>query len=94
MGSRAISRLTVLGFGIVLILLAGLDVVLLQKLSIWVRVVPIASGDHFFASEVSVALYLLPVVLAGIGVNLVSHILVQHLSEAERRFDKTHKNMP
>ncbi|WP_295958411.1 hypothetical protein [Rhodoferax sp.] len=89
---RVISRPAVLVFGIVLILLAGLDVVLLQKLNSWAKVVPTPLEDHFFASEVSLALYLLPVVLAGIGVNLVSHVLIHHLGEAERRFDKSHKN--
>ena len=89
---RVISRPAVLVFGIVLILLAGLDVVLLQKLNSWATVVPAPREDHFFASEVSLALYLLPVVLAGIGVNLVSHVLIHRLGEAERRFDKSHKN--
>lgn len=49
--------------------------------------VPTPREDLYFASEVALALYLLPMVLAGIGVNLVSHVLVHHLAEAERRFD-------
>jgi hypothetical protein len=44
--------------------------------------------DYFFASEISVALYLLPVIFASTGTNLISHILIRHLTEAERRFER------
>jgi hypothetical protein len=33
-------------------------------------------------------------VFGGIGVNLISHILLRHLSEAEARFDKEHPGGP
>ncbi len=84
---RAISRPMVLLFGIVLIGLAGIDVVLLQWLGTWARGTPSTLDNRIFTSEVSAALYLLPVVLGGIGVNLVSHVLIHHLSAAEQRFD-------
>jgi len=84
---RAISRPTVLLFGVILILLAGLDVGLLQWLSAWSRATPSTLDNRIFASEVSTALYLLPAVLAGIGVNVVSHVVIHHLNVAERRFD-------
>ena len=48
--------------------------------------------DAVFLSEVGVALYVLPVLFGGIGVNLVSHVLVRHLTQAERRFDAEHRN--
>jgi len=35
---------------------------------------------------------LLIVLFGGIGVNLVSHVLVRHLTQAERRFDAEHRN--
>jgi hypothetical protein len=41
-----------------------------------------------FVSEVSVALYLLPLLFAGVGMNLISHILISHLEDAEKRFDR------
>jgi hypothetical protein len=31
-------------------------------------------------------LYVLPALLAGIGVNIASHVIIQHLSDAQRRF--------
>jgi hypothetical protein len=77
----------VLLLGVILILLAGLDVGLLQWLSVWSRTTPSTLDNRIFASEVSTALYLLPAVLAGIGVNVVSHVVIHHLNLAERRFD-------
>jgi hypothetical protein len=32
----------------------------------------------------------LPAVFGGIGVNLISHVLLRHLAEAEERFDREH----
>ena len=34
------------------------------------------------------SLYLLPAVFAGIGVNLVSHVVIRHLNLAESRFER------
>jgi len=45
-----------------------------------------------FVSEVSFALYLFPLMFGGIGVNMVSHVLVNHLTAAENRFAKEHSN--
>lgn len=88
MWRRAISRATVLFFGCVLIVLSGVDIFLLQRL----KSISIATAslldDAFFSSEISVALYLLPAVFAGTGLNMISHILIRHLVEAERRFDR------
>ena len=39
-----------------------------------------------FDSEVTVGLYVLPALLAGIGINVTSHVLIQHLTDAQRRF--------
>jgi hypothetical protein len=46
--------------------------------------------DALFASELSLALYLLPALFGGIGINLVSHVLVNHLVQAEKRFKSEH----
>jgi len=89
---RAVSSRTVLALGLLLALIAGVDVYLLQWLSH--LAVKTASGvdDAVFVSEVRVALYVLPVLFGGIGVNLVSHVLLRHLAQAERRFDTEHRN--
>ncbi|MDW5442644.1 hypothetical protein [Polaromonas sp. SM01] len=88
---KAISRKTVLWFGVALIVLAGIDIALLQMLSALVKLTPPGLDDTLFASELSIALYLLPAVLAGIGINVVSHVLIHHLLDAEKRFDREHE---
>lgn len=85
---RRISRSRVVGFGLLLILLSAIDALLLKHM------ITIARGtspfhELVFASEFSIALYLLPLVSAAIGTNLVSHVLVRHLFEAERRYDES-----
>jgi hypothetical protein len=52
----------------------------------------INSERFIFSSELSMALYLLPAVFAGIGVNLLSHVLIGHLNEAEQKFDQEHRH--
>lgn len=88
--TRAISRLAVLGFGIALVLIAGVDVYLLQSLAALARHTLSLADDAVFLSELSIALYVLPVVFGGIGVNLISHVLLHHLTEAEKRFEREH----
>jgi hypothetical protein len=46
--------------------------------------------DRIFNSEMSAALYLLPALYAGTGINLVSHVLISHLVDAEKKFDREH----
>ncbi|MDZ7867348.1 hypothetical protein [Acidovorax sp.] len=88
--TRAISRLAVLGFGVALVLIAGVDVYLLQSMAALARHTPSLADDSVFASELSIALYVLPAVFGGIGVNLISHVLLHHLAEAEKRFEREH----
>ena len=87
---RAISRRTVLLLGFALIAIAGLDVYVLQKLSQAAAHSASRLDDALFTSEVSVALYLLPALFAGLGINVVSHVLNNHLDAAERRFARQH----
>lgn len=89
---RAVSSRTVLAFGLLLTVLAGVDVYLLQSLSHLAANTASVVDDEVFLSEVGVALYVLPVLFGGIGVNLVSHVLVRHLTQAERRFDAEHRD--
>ena len=90
MWKQAISRKTVLLFGIILIAISGVNVILLQRLAEMAKASPSLLDDRIFASELSLALYLLPALFAGIGVNIMSHILISHLTEAERKFDRVH----
>lgn len=90
---RAISRRIVLMFGFMLVAIAGIDVYLLQSLSELAKATPSLADDSIFVSELSIALYLLPAMFAGIGINVVSHVLIRHLVEAERQFDRDHRDV-
>ena len=90
LATRSISRAAVLGFCIALVLISGVDVYLLQSLATVAKSTPSLADDAVFISELSIALCFLPVVFGGIGVNLISHVLLRHLTEAEMRFDREH----
>jgi hypothetical protein len=81
---RRISRGHVLMVGLLLVVMAGFDVYLLQILKRESAQTPSTADDVVFNSEITLGLYLLPALLAGIGVNIISHVLLQHLSDAER----------
>jgi len=83
---RAISRSTVLLLGLSLVAIAGVDVYLLQTLATQAKLTSSLADDAVFVSEVSIALYLLPAMFGGLGINVISHVLVSHLVEAETRF--------
>lgn len=83
---RAISRRTVLLLGFALIAIACFDVYVLQSLAQAATQSPSPIDDTMFVSELRVALYLLPALFAGLGINIVSHVLTNHLDQAERRF--------
>lgn len=89
-GRLSISRWTVLAFAVLLIVLAGVDVGLLQSLTEKARGSPGLPGVQLFSDQLALVLYVLPAAFAGLGVNLLSHVLVNHLNEAERRFDHRH----
>jgi len=90
LATQSISRPAVLAFGVVLVLMAGVDVYLLQPLKSLAHASPSLADDALFNTELSIALYVLPAVFGGIGVNLISHVLLRHLAEAEERFDREH----
>lgn len=85
---KSISRLTVLFFAAGLIAMSGIDVVLLSLLRELAQRSSSVIDDKLFAGELRLALYLLPAVFAGTGVNLLSHVLIQHLTKAEQMFDR------
>jgi hypothetical protein len=90
LAKRAISRTTVLLLGFSLVAIAGLDIYFLQSLAAAAKLTTSHVDDAIIGSEVAVALYLLPAMFGGLGVNVISHILVSHLVEAERRFIEEH----
>lgn len=92
LATRSISRTAVLCFGVALVLIAGVDVYLLQTLAVLAKKTASLTDDAVFTSELTIALYVLPVVFGGIGVNLISHVLLRHLNEAEGRFDREHRD--
>lgn len=90
LATRSVSRGTVLFLGFALVAIAGFDVYFLRHIAAVARATPSLADDAVFVSEVSFALYLFPLMFGGIGVNLISHILVSHLIGAEKRFSKEH----
>ncbi len=88
MAINAISRAAVAVLGLALVLVAGVDVYLLQSLAVLAKGTLSVVDDAVFLSELSIALYVLPLMLGGIGVNLISHVLLRHLEGAERRFER------
>jgi hypothetical protein len=93
LAKRAISQVTVFLFGFGLVVIAGIDVYLLRTLSAAAKLTPSLADDIVFVSELSVALYLLPAIAAGTGINLVSYVLIQHLAKAEALFNKDNPNV-
>ncbi|MGS0742882.1 hypothetical protein ACVBEF_13755 [Glaciimonas sp. GG7] len=92
LAKRAISRITVFIFSLALIVLAGINVILLRQLAHLATLTTSTLDSHVFSSEISIMLYLLPAVLAGIGVNVISHLLIAHLKHAEEQFDENRVN--
>ncbi|MDM0014299.1 hypothetical protein QTH87_17805 [Variovorax sp. J22P168] len=87
---RAISRWTVLTLGFSLVAIAAVNVYFLQRLATHAALTPSLADDMVFVSEVRVALYLVPALFAGLGINVISHVLTTHLTAAERRFAEEH----
>jgi len=91
---RTIARFAVLLFGAAMMILAALDVYLLQVLAVYARESASVLDDKIFGSELSTALYIFPALFAGIGVNIISHVLIAHLQKAEGQYDREHKKLP
>ncbi|MGH8492302.1 MAG: hypothetical protein ACRERR_04260 [Moraxellaceae bacterium] len=76
---RDISRWLLLAFSLFLLLLSGLDIILLKDVMALAQHSRTLLDDTVFLSEYSLALYLLPLLAAGLGINLLSHVITQHL---------------
>ncbi len=81
--NRKFSRLTLTTIGVMLVTFTGLDVIFLRRLSDKAKATATLMDDRIFSSEISIALYIIPMILAGIGVNLISYVLCEHLSIKE-----------
>jgi hypothetical protein len=89
---RAISPATVLLLGLTLVCISGADVGLLHSIQNEVQLTP-SSLDDMFASEMAIGLYLVPALFGGIGINLITNVLQDHLHAAESRYAAM-KNWP
>jgi len=85
---RSIVRSSVLLLGLSLVAISAMDVYLLQVLATRAKLTPSTLDDSIFASEIAIALYALPVFFGGIGINVVSHLVIDHLASAEQRCDR------
>lgn len=94
MRKKSVSRKSVLLLGATLIAIAGVNIFLLQRLAVIAKASSSLLDDRIFASEISLALYLIPALFAGIGANMISHVIISHLAEAERKFDQDKRSMP
>ncbi len=88
MRKRAISRTTLVLLGSLLVGMSGVTIYLLQLLADMAKATASMLDDKIFASQVALALYLLPLLFAGIGVNIISDVLIKHLNLAEARFER------
>jgi len=90
MRRASISRGAVFGLGVLLVLISAVDVYLLQALNALALHSLSRVDDVVFSSELTIALYAFPVLYGGVGVNVVSHLLIDHLLKAERLSDRQH----
>src|SRR5215475_8463198 len=88
-----VSRNTVLVLGVLLAAIAGFDFYLLQALARMARATPSLTDDLIFDSEITVGLYVLPALLAGIGINVTSYVVIQHLTDAQKRASRKSSNV-
>ncbi|MBM3128685.1 MAG: hypothetical protein FJ009_08695 [Chloroflexi bacterium] len=73
----------ILSFALLLILLAGADVLLLHQLEIIARETGSLMDDAIFVSGYLLALYILPLVLGTFGSDLLGHVIKAHIIIAE-----------
>lgn len=81
----AIATTHVLAYGFLLVCISTFNVYLLRQLRDIAKASPNLTDDQIFVSELSLALYILPAIFAGIGINIISHVLIRHLERAEKR---------
>ena len=80
---RSLSKFIIIVIGFLLVFIAGVNVIFLRLLCAKAKATPSILDDKLFVSEISIALYIIPLILAGIGVNLASHVLCNHINIVE-----------
>ena len=80
---RTPTRSTIFSLGLVLVVISGTAFYLLQTLAAQSKQSPSLADDALFASELTLSLYLLPALFAGIGINLISDRLIRHLRDSD-----------
>jgi hypothetical protein len=75
---RSFSRIAMVMIGLAMRMISGVDIVLLQKRFAMASQSSDLMDDALFSSKPSLALYLLPLVLTGLGINVISHMLPSH----------------
>jgi hypothetical protein len=75
----AIRRYVLMGFALALLALACADFILLGHVASLAYRTPDLLDDRLFLSEASAAFYILPLLCAGVGINLLSFVITQHL---------------
>ena len=89
---REISRAAILMLGLTLVAISGVDVFLLQRLQTMSKLSPSLLDDAVFNSEVTIGFYLLPALFAGVGIDVISHVLIRHLDKAQETFRRDHRH--
>lgn len=87
---RAISPGTTLLLGVTLVTVAAVDTGLLHSLASGAAST-VTRLDDVFASEMAIGLYLVPALFGGVGIDLISTVLRNHLQAAEHRYRSGHK---
>jgi EamA domain-containing membrane protein RarD len=87
---RAISTRTTLLLGVTLVTVAAVDTGLLHSLASGAAQT-VTKLDDVFASEMAIGLYLVPALFGGVGIDLISTVLRNHLQVAEHRHRSGHK---
>jgi hypothetical protein len=79
-----ILRRVLIGYSILLMVVSGLDVILIKAIALLARQTSDLADDKVFLSEYSLALYLLPLITVGVGVNLLTYTITRHLRITSR----------
>lgn len=89
LAKRTASRTTIPVLGLLLVVISGVSFYLLQMLATHSKNSPSLADDSLFASELTLSLYLIPALFAGIGINFISDRLIGHVRENSIDDDRT-----
>lgn len=87
---KPVNRLWLFFWGVVFVLLGGINIVVLRRLGEIVMRSQHTWDDVFFGPTYSIAFYVLPLLCAGIGVNLISEVITTGVP-IEKTRPRTHQ---